>query len=184
LPSRRLRKKAASLRPAVLKSGERQLLDLGQFAVGFVNPSGRGGAYPIGSGMLMVFDQIKGILTAAHVLDKLQEVDELGFVQFPNRPNQPQRIRVPFRLLDWARIGEDDDSDSGPDLAFIKLPEDTAASLSALGTFANFRRHRRLALAAGPVPDADASVDAVVGVVGEWRSDPFEEGASFIVTPI
>jgi len=163
------------------KAGRSQLPhlpDLGLFTVGFVNPDGgnkkRLGAF--GSGTLIASDRLVGVLTAAHVLDELRDVDEIALVQFPVRGDQPQLLTVPTAYLDSVRIGEAPWSARGPDLAFIRLPDWTAELLRACGAFLNFGRHAELALVHGAMTKPDQKVDAIVGVVREWSNAAFEIG--------
>ncbi len=97
-------------------------LQLGRHTIGFVVPE-RGRARPLGSGTLISFGRLEGILTAAHVLDEVKKVDEIGLLAFPVRPTQSQRSRLHFKHVDWVKIAKEPYSERGPDLAFLKLIE-------------------------------------------------------------
>jgi hypothetical protein len=161
------------------KAGQSQLPrppDLAQFTVGFVNPDGGNkrllGAF--GSGTLVASNQLRGVLTAAHVLDGFRDLDEIALVQFPARGDPPQRVTVPSAYLDSVRIGQGPWSASGPDLAFITLPDWTAELLLAHGAFLNFEKHAELAFTHWAITNPDQKVDAVLGVVREWSNAAFE----------
>jgi hypothetical protein len=96
-------------------------LELGRHTIGFVLPE-RDRARSLGSGTLIRFGGLEGILTAAHVLDEVKKFDEIGLLTFPVRSNQPQRIRLQVKHAEWIKIGKEPYSERGPDLAFVKLP--------------------------------------------------------------
>ena len=70
--------------------------NLGHFTIGFVKPVGNRGE-PIGSGTRISFGTFEGVLTAAHVLDEIKKVGEVGILEFPVRRDQMQRLRVQVR---------------------------------------------------------------------------------------
>ena len=73
--------------------------------MGFVRPVGDRGE-PIGSGTLVSFGAFDGILTAAHVLEEIENIGEVRLVEFPVRRDQMQRLRINFTHLDYIRIGK------------------------------------------------------------------------------
>jgi hypothetical protein len=54
------------------------------YAVGFV-ASDQPRANSLGSGTLVSFGTLRGVLTAAHVIDALKQSPEIGFVNFAQR---------------------------------------------------------------------------------------------------
>ncbi len=154
--------------------------NLGHFTIGFVRPVGERGE-PFGSGTLISFDDLEGVLTAAHVLDEIEKCGEIGILEFPVRRDQMQRLRVDFTHLDHIRIGNAPYDERGPDLAFLKLPASTATALKANSSFVNFERQASMAFAAPP--SGMGQLDSVVGVIENWRRDQIAQ-KTVIITPI
>jgi hypothetical protein len=146
-------------------------LDLGHFTVGFVQ-FGTDQVHLIGSGTLINYGRLNGILTAAHVLDEIRRHDQVGLAQFPTRKIQPQGLRLEVSHIDWVQLGRPPYTRCGPDLAFLKLPSVTASALYANSSFVNFEKQSKSAFA-GPPPQT-APNDAVVGAVGEWTEGLFD----------
>jgi hypothetical protein len=154
-------------------------LPIGTYIVGLLNVSNNQ-VQPIGSGALVNFGKMAGVITAGHVWEKIEErrkdqnVEEIGFVHFPSRNNQLQgpRVRIDhLAAVSYPNKGEDD---LGPDLAFIKLPVPTANALRANGSFFDFTRQQALALSAPPA-NTDQH-DAVLGMVARWTQAPVDKG--------
>ena len=142
----------------------------------------------MGSGTLLSIRGIDGILTAAHVWDDIlkrktnESLYEVGLLQFPVRSTQAQRLRLRLDHVEALMIGSPPfDTESGPDLAFVRLPIATANALKADSSFANF--DKQSASAFSEIPDGVKSHDAVVGVVACWLSDTIDDG-KLIITPI
>jgi len=137
-------------------------------SIGFVAPD-RPRAKLLGSGILVSFGKLYGILTAAHVLETLQKVEEIGFVECTIRPAQPQGLRFLTNAIDSIKFGEQPDDRFGPDLAFIRLPDHTAAALNANSSFLNLAQQAELSNAP-PLAGAER-LDVIVGAIDEWGAD-------------
>jgi hypothetical protein len=101
---------------------------MGRSTIGFVRivystPSS------LGSGTLIRFGSVVGILTCAHVLEALLKEQEIGILCYPVRAAQIQTLRLPMAATDSVSIGAAPWNDRGPDLAFLKLPSPTISDL-------------------------------------------------------
>lgn len=91
-----------------------------------------------GSGTLIRFGNVAGVLTCAHVLDDLRSESQVGLLCFPvPRPNEVQSIRVPMDATEQIVVGSQPWSLCGPDIAFLRLPAATMASLESLASVVN-----------------------------------------------
>ena len=75
----------------------------------------------LGSGTLIRFGNIVGILTCAHVRKKLLDEKEIGILCFQVCAPQIQCLRLPMTKTDSIAIGAPPWDESGPDLAFLRL---------------------------------------------------------------
>jgi hypothetical protein len=142
---------------------------MGRSTVGFVrirddSPSS------LGSGTLIRFGNIVGVLTCAHVLEALHKEAEIGILCFPVRATQIQALRVPMAATDSISIGSAPWDAPGPDLAFLRLPEAIIGDIERVATIANGDRHRQNIVAGEPTPTRQ--VCAVAGVVDEMTKSP------------
>jgi hypothetical protein len=144
------------------------------YTIGFVAPE-RPLARSLGSGTLVSFGTLHGILTARHVVDEMHKqkeggrLNEIGLVQSTMRDAQLQGIRFPSDFINDVTIGHEPDDEFGPDLAFIRLPDQTAAALMANCSFLNF--HNEAELLKSPAPDGTKQRDFIFGIVAEWDTD-------------
>ena len=77
---------------------------------------------------------------------KQNGLKEIGLARFTTKGKQPQRMTIPLDWLDDVKIGEAPDSDSefGPDLAFVRLPDQVAASMKTTFSFLNQLQEAKL----------------------------------------
>ncbi|WP_156380982.1 hypothetical protein [Pseudolabrys sp. Root1462] len=136
----------------------------------------------LGSGTLIDAGSVKGILTAAHVLQVILREREIGLLEFPVRMEQSQRLRVEIRYLDHVHMGDGPFGEEGPDLAFLRIPITLAEALAANSSFANFEKQAASAFAPAPL-EASESIDAVLGTIGEWK-EPVRDVANLRVTTL
>jgi hypothetical protein len=118
---------------------------------------------------LVSFGKLYGILTARHVVDELQKekkkgLTEVGLAQVTTRAAQLQGMRLPVDWINEVKIGEAD-SECGPDLAFLRLPDQIAAALKANCSFLNLRQEAELSRS--PAPENTKQRDFILGVVAE-----------------
>lgn len=104
-------------------------------------------AVSLGSGTLVSFGEVKGILTCAHVVRALRsrgdQGREVGIAICDGR-SQHWALSVPMNLVDQVMLETAGDAPHGPDLAFLRLPDLFAAQLASRGSFVNGDRQRRL----------------------------------------
>jgi len=149
-------------------------LKLGLHAIGFVRFLPNDQIRGMGSGTCVRFGKLRGILTADHVVDKWDRDNEVGLVQFPIRENQFQRTRLPRKYLDEVRVGFKPYDDTGPDIAFVKLPLVEGGSIEAASSFFDFEKQRELAFKSPP-HNAD-QFDFVAGIIEKWQGQPSVQG--------
>ena len=94
---------------------------VGRSTIGFVRVKDSAPT-SLGSGTLIRFGNVTGVLTCAHVLEALLGEEEIGILCFPVRATQIQRLHLPMATTDHVAIGDPALSFSWPDLAFLRLP--------------------------------------------------------------
>lgn len=142
---------------------------IADYTVGFLRfevSDGNPDAMPMGTGTLVDIGQTKGILTAAHVLAELPNTGPVGIVRFFNKEDKLQKLTLEMGHTQKISLGTAPFSEWGPDLAFLRLPFDTAGSLAATNNYVNFNRARE----ENELP-ATPYFDAVVGEIGEWTKN-------------
>lgn len=140
-----------------------------------------------GSGTLVKCGKVAGILTAGHVLEYISGQVEIGICIFPVRKDALQKAKVPVKgLIDESVVfysktipGE------GPDLAFVRLPDDLMSSLAASasvvdlvfqGTKAGKERPE------GAAPEGAAAIEAIAGAISELTPDPEVRGTRAVLS--
>ena len=76
---------------------------------------------------------------------------------------------MPGGSLESLEVGGKPWSELGPDLGFLKLPEQTAEALATFCSYLNLPQQARLV--ATPPPNNTKHYEIVIGVVQEWISD-------------
>ncbi len=114
----------------------------GRTTVGFVRVRDNAPA-SLGSGTLIRFGKIVGVLTCAHVLEALAKEDDIGILCFPVRATQIQRLQLSMATTDSIAIGSPPWGESGPDLAFLRLPAAILGDIERVATIANGDLHRQ-----------------------------------------
>jgi hypothetical protein len=142
---------------------------VGRSTVGFVHIRGNSPA-SLGSGTLIRFGNIVGVLTCAHVLEALLKEAEIGILCFPVRATQMQTLRLPMAATESVAIGTQPWGERGPDLAFLRLPAPIIGDIERVATIANGDLHRQNIVAEEPAPTRKFC--AVAGVVDELTKPP------------
>jgi hypothetical protein len=142
---------------------------VGRSTVGFVRIQGTSPA-SLGSGTLIKFGNVVGVLTCAHVLEAFRKEDEIGILCFPVRAAQIQTLRLLMATTDSIVIGAPPWGEGGPDLAFLRLPASIIGEIERVATIANGDLHRQNIVAADPV--STRKFCAVAGVVDELTKPP------------
>lgn len=140
---------------------------VGSFTVAFIDRRDTGPTL-LGSGTLASIGGCVGIITAAHVVEDAianRQGEKLGVLcsSMNSKDSQgwivPKYEYVAFRNKGWT--------ESGPDLAFVKLPSELALDLEAIGSILNIDKQ---------IADAFlqrnyvAVREVVAGYVGEWTA--------------
>ncbi len=134
-----------------------------------------------GSGTLIRFGNVKGILTCAHVLERNLEDDEIGILLFAARSDALQMMRVRRDdLMEHTYFRGGSWSEDGPDLAFIRLPDEVMANIESRASVVDGERQRRQIRSAQPERKAIACI--VFGVVDELTGDEVD-GQGLSTTP-
>jgi hypothetical protein len=142
---------------------------VGRSTVGFVRTRNSAPS-SLGSGTLIRFGDTAGVLTCAHVLEALLKEDDIGILCFPIRATQIQTLRLPMAMTNSIAIGSAPWGESGPDLAFLRLPAANVGDIERVATIANGDFHRQNIVAGEPAPTR--KVCAVSGVIDEMTKPP------------
>lgn len=120
-----------------------------------------------GSGTLVTIGGVDGLLTAAHVIDALPKEGSVGVVLYQSRFMQKQVIEM--GKTQQAVIRGEEFGIDGPDLGFLRLPDENLGWLKATNSFYNLSIRREKALAdETPTPHY---FDAVVGMIDELTKE-------------
>ena len=114
---------------------------VGRSTIGFVRVKDSAPT-SLGSGTLIRFGNVTGVLTCAHVLEALLGEEEIGILCFPVRATQIQRLHLPMATTDHVAIGTPPWSESGPDLAFLRLPASIVGDIGRIASVASGDLHR------------------------------------------
>lgn len=149
------------------------VLAAGNCTVGFVDseasPPGS-----LGSGTLISFGPVVGILTCAHVVDAVSKKKRFGLVSFSRGPGKPQGLTVDTDRCEWISIKGAHWSEAGPDIGFVVLPAGAAELIGAIATITNGENRRREVFE--KQPECDLSTCCVLGGVSEWTAGPVDAG--------
>ena len=145
--------------------------EIRHYTVGFVkrNSIGQPSSLEcVGTGVLVSAGRIYGILTAAHVLEKLPIDGQISLVTF-SRAGILQNPNLKMSYTDRISFGEPDWGQIGPDIGFLRLADDVIGTLRATNSFRNLGISADIEPPAGP--KSIQFVDAVLGVVDERTYD-------------
>lgn len=118
-----------------------------------------------GSGTLVRIGSIEGVLTAAHVIRRLHDIDEVGIAAFNRSSPHVQSQTVDMALTDAMIFYVKENGSRGPDIGFLRLPEKNISNLKATHTFLELKKPAKL-----DQPNSTA-LDSFVGVVDEWTDE-------------
>ncbi|WWT39997.1 hypothetical protein [Nostoc phage Nsp-JY10] len=132
---------------------EPHLSQLVPYCVGFLT-SGRdeygNGLVPCGSGVFIEVNGWKGVLTAAHVLEALEQSDRCGLMLFNEKARKAPNLEFNGNsILRSKKIGPSGTAE-GPDLAVFQLPSDIEGWVASKALFYNFDKRLELASEEGP----------------------------------
>jgi hypothetical protein len=138
---------------------------VGHSTIGFMRHNGNEPPTCLGTGTLIEYGKVFGVLTCAHALGAIREAKEVGFLCFTVRGKVPQDKPFNPKILDAVSLGREPWSLRGPDLAFVRIPANAEGHFRALSTPRNLQRHRELMVSG---ISRNFACYAVAGVVDEW----------------
>ena len=138
----------------------------------------------LGSGTLVSIDGKEAILTADHVLQKIEQSSGNAQLLFPTRFDNPQRFgpisstAIPMRYLEKSTIGRGSKVDSGPDLGILLMPDSIACKfVPSTKTFYNLAK-RRMKVTRNPRP-IDSGTWVLAGAPAEWTEKVPDSDSGF-----
>lgn len=88
----------------------------------------------LGSGTLVDVDGIRGVITAAHVVEALRREREVGILRL-HASSQPEMMTVSPSTVEAIVMGGEGSGVAGPDIAFLRLPQSLEGVLRATNVF-------------------------------------------------
>lgn len=140
-------------------------LNLAQYCTGFLEIFRPDRAELRGSGTLVRVGKTFGILTAAHVWRAIRALPEVGIYLYSARQREIFSVTEDMRLLDAVTRESASEDEFGPDIAFVRLTENKAATIEKYSTFLSLEKDEQKAKAGAP--ENSVIVDAVMGGVEE-----------------
>jgi hypothetical protein len=121
-----------------------------------------------GSGTLVSVGKVRGILTAAQVLDNLPDRGTAGIVEYRGESLHYRKRTIEMADTSKIVLRGDEFGPDGPDLGFLRPAGETVGWFEAIGSFYNLLKHR--SDVSQPAPSRH-STDAIVGMVDERTKD-------------
>jgi hypothetical protein len=142
------------------------------YTIGFLRVSLKGTveeAECAGSGTLVTVGSLHGILTAAHVLHALPTNGEIGLVVGIEDPKKYQRQTIKMEHTDNVMMRGKAFDQVGPDLGFLRLPQESVGWLKAQRSFYNLLKPRNNVLSENTF--TKPGVDVLIGMIHELTKD-------------
>jgi hypothetical protein len=119
--------------------------DISNFTMGFARLTAKNGiedAESAGSGTFVTIGSLHGVLTAAHMIEHLPKEGPVGLITHIEDPSRfaKQRIAMEHCQSEIMRAAAFDDK--GPDLAFLRLPQESIGWIAAKSSFYNLKKYR------------------------------------------
>jgi hypothetical protein len=119
---------------------------------------------------LVTVGSLHGVLTAAHVVEALPKDGSVGIILTAERPAQYQKQVVNMLHTESpVMIKAEKFGPLGPDLAFLRLPDEALGWLKAKNSFYSLSK-RRDAVLSGEEPEG-SRVDCITGVIHELTEE-------------
>ena len=123
-----------------------------------------------GSGTLVVIDSTYGILTAEHVLRGLfKNKSPIGLILAAHGHSGIHQVFFTPKPDDCVVFENTNDSEQGPDLAFIPLDHETVSKIDGKKMFYDLTAHRDFMLQTPPTTELGAWI--ISGMADEWTKD-------------
>lgn len=162
----------ARLQKPFLLSTEAISKDVSPFSMGFVRLRMEGReqhAECAGSGTFVSVGSVEGILTAAHVVDRLPTSGRVGICLPADRSEQFSRQTIEMELTDSIVFGTAPFGPNGPDLAFLRPAPESVGWLKAKASFFNLSKRRAEILAHQRPSEIES--DVLVGLIHELTEE-------------
>jgi hypothetical protein len=146
--------------------------EVSYFTMGFARLTVKNGvenAECAGSGTFVTIGSVHGILTAAHVVDHLPKEGPVGIITHVEDPTRFAKQRIAMEHCQSEVIRAAAFDEKGPDLAFLRLPQQSVGWIAAKSSFYNLKKYRSDVLAnKDPSP---SEVHALTGIIHELTED-------------
>src|SRR5712671_744901 len=145
----------------------------GYFTIGFARlTQGDNGedAESAGSGTLVTVGSLYGVLTAAHVVEKLTKYGNVGIILNVESPAQYDKLTINMDHTEPpVVIKADEFGPLGPDLAFLRLTDPALGWLKAKNSFYSLSRRRDAVLSGEEL--AESHADCITGIIHELTEE-------------
>ncbi len=142
---------------------------IGHYTVGLIDVRDKSMPRLIGSGTLVNFGEVEGVLTCAHVRRHVTASTEFGIVCFPVGKSQLQAHKIIVGVTECVEFSNDLNAADGPDIAFIRIPSEKLGAIRAVASVVNGDLHQKRWFEGEP--HTKRVSEFVSGVVGEWTSE-------------
>jgi hypothetical protein len=153
--------------------------ELANFLIGFAALRTEGkveDAESAGSGTLVTVGSFHGVLTAAHVIDRIVKEKQIGIVRYLGDSSRFDKQILVVEHTDNVVMRTKEFLPTGPDLGFLRLPEESLGWLKAKNSFYNLtKRREHVLLNKCPAP---AYMDSITGMIHEFTKDAASEKPS------
>jgi hypothetical protein len=152
---------------------EPEVARLNDFSIGLVLPSEEKSAIDAslgGSGTLVTIDEVQGILTASHVIERLEKNTHVGLIL-----TEATLHHLSFKVQDCSHFGFAcrGEPAKGPDIGLLIPPRDVLSTLSAKKSFYNLSMRRERML--HNPPPLEHGLWILSGLAGEWTGEDAPE---------
>jgi hypothetical protein len=153
---------------------EPEIARLNDWSIGFVLPSVENKVIDAslgGSGTLVKIDEIQGILTANHVVERLKKNEDVGLIL----TEEGTLHHLGFKIQDCSRIAlaSQEEAPKGPDVSLLLPPPHVLSVLSARKSFYNLSMRRERVL--HRTPPLEHGLWLLSGFAGEWTQEATPE---------
>jgi hypothetical protein len=122
-----------------------------------------------GSGSLVTVGSVHGVLTAAHVVENLPKEGPVGIITHIEDPSRFAKQRIAMEHTQSVVMRGEAFDKKGPDLAFLRLPQESVGWLAAKNSFYNLKRHRDDVFANRE--PSQSYVHSLTGIIHEFTED-------------
>jgi hypothetical protein len=117
---------------------------IGLSTVGFIRHNGNEPPNSLGSGTLIKYGKVFGVVTCAHACEAVKASREVGVMCFTVRGKTQQAKPFDPDDMETVSFGQYPWTVRGPDLAFVRLPAEAEGHFQSLATVRNLQRQWEL----------------------------------------